>query len=158
MSGSVSVTGPPSRIWRRNGDDASTAADHVAEPHDGARKTAIAAHGEHGQFSRCFVAPITEQGLTALSVEMHESMTPVLRRRRREPPRGEQVRLQRLDRMVLEDGHMLVRGGVKHDVGAVVVERAVDAIAVRDVGEHELGFGQLCRRLAQERVVLGRAR
>ena len=44
----------------------------------------------------------------------------------------------RLARVVLEQRHVLVRGGVEHDVGAEPVGRPRTRVAVADVGEHLL--------------------
>ena len=59
-----------------------------------------------------------------------------------------------LDRVPLEDRHVLVRGGVEHDVGLVPLEDRAQPRTVADVGEHRLGVGEVVdHRLVQQALV-----
>ena len=71
----------------------------------------------------------------------------------RERPRAEHVGLHRFGRVRLEDRHVLVRGGVEHDVGLVPLEDLAQPALVADVGEDRLGLVERRHDLEEEAVV-----
>ena len=124
MRGSVTVTGPPGvDLALEGGDHAAAAAEHVAEAHRavavawGARRAASCSASH-------FDAPMTLVGVAALSVEMHTRLVAPWRSARVDDvQRAEHVGADGLARVALEDRHVLVRGGVEHDLGAARVRR-----------------------------------
>jgi hypothetical protein len=80
---------------------------------------------------------MTLLGFTALSVEIeHEVTHPMLQCRVHEHARAAHVVEHGLTRRILEQRHVLVRGGVQHDRGRLAREHRLDGGGIAQVGEH----------------------
>ena len=83
-----------------------------------------------------FEPPITLVGRTALSVEIRTNRSVPTSGCGLHHVRGaEDVRVERLLRMVLEDRHVLVGGGVEHHLRPVLAEHLEHPLAIADVGQ-----------------------
>ena len=123
-------------LARERRDDAAAAAEHVAEAHRAEAVRPAATLASTICSPTHFDAPITLAGRTALSVEMNtKRSTPTRDGRVDDVARADDVGDDRLARVVLEQRHVLVRGGVEHDLGPVAVEHRVEERGVADVDE-----------------------
>ena len=120
-------------------DDAAPAAQHVAEP-DRAETPAVRASSASTICSPThFDAPITLTGRTALSVEMNTKRSTPTQAAASTTLRVPTTLVTTASHgMVLEQRHVLVRGGVEDDLGSKRGGRSRTARRVADVGEHLL--------------------
>ncbi len=130
-------------LAQEGGNDTAAAAEHVAEPHRDERKVVLAADLEHDLFGSPLGRTHHRARIGGLvSRDVHESLTAGLGRDLGQPPRAEHVGRDGLAGVAFEDGHVLVGGGVEHDVGAVPVEQLAQPLTIADVEQDRLGVGE----------------
>ena len=123
-------------LARERRDDAAAAPEHVAEPHR-AEPGALGRTGEDDLLARPLRRAHHARGPHRLvGRDEHEPLDVDGDRGVDHVAGADDVRGDGLARVVLEQGHVLVRRGVEHDVGPVPAEHVEDHVAVADVGEH----------------------
>ena len=117
--------------------DAAGRVDDVAEPDRRVRGAVLAAGARDDQLSRCLGPPQDARGLDGLvRGEQYEALDAGAHRGGDDRRGAEHVRRHRLDRMLLEQRHVLVRGRVEDHVRPMPLEHVERARKAAHVGEH----------------------
>ena len=139
MSGCVTVTGPPSAIWRSNSGETEPLEPSTLPKRTSEKRVpgAVGAKAWMKSSAARLVAPITLVGFTALSVEMKvKAFTPssaAMVAQRRAP--STLVRIASFG-ILLHQRHVLQRGRVDHQIGRRFLHRLLEPHLVAHVADH----------------------